>query len=176
MHYRSIALVTCLVLLPLVAYSQGEPGWGNMSLGATAEVSLPVGDFSKVAGTGYGGNVKYQLGVDSRSVFTATLGYLAWSTKDVGTNATAKPNALNLFAGGKYYFFPGFYGSLEAGLYFINFKYEGTVAGLQGSGTRFMVPIGVGFQKSGFEVGVRYMFFHPDLNSFSITAGYNFAL
>jgi hypothetical protein len=39
-----------------------------------------------------------------------------------------------------------------------------------------MLPIGLGFQKSGFEVGVRYMLFYVDFNKFSFTVGYNFAL
>ena len=43
-------------------------------------------------------------------------------------------------------------------------------------GTRFMLPIGLGFQKNGFEVGARYMLLDVNYNAFSFTVGYNFSL
>jgi len=39
-----------------------------------------------------------------------------------------------------------------------------------------MVPIGIGFQQSGFEIGARYMLLAVDYQSFSFTLGYNFML
>ncbi len=176
MSHRAIILVVCLALLPVVGLAQGEPGWGKMTLGANFELSVPVGDFGNAAGTGYGGNVRFQYGADSRSVFTGTAGYLVWSKKDLAGGTSMQPKAFNIFLGGKYYFAPGFYGSLEGGLYFLSYTYEGNVIGAEGTATRFMLPIGLGFQKSGFEIGARYMLYHPDFNSFSITLGYNFAL
>jgi len=109
-------------------------------------------------------------------VFTATAGYLVWSTKDLGANTSVQPAAFNIFLGGKYYVTEGLYASLEGGLYFMNYTYEGVVVGAEGTATRFMLPIGIGYQKSGFEVGVRYMLLNPDFNAFSFTLGYNFAL
>jgi hypothetical protein len=165
-----------LALIPLLGFAQGEPGWNKMSLGANFEVSLPVGDFTYAAETGYGGNLRFQYGQGVNTAFTATAGYLVWSKKDLGTNTSVQPKAFNFFLGGKYYFTDGLYGSLEGGLYFMTYTYEGNVLGAKGNATRFMLPVGVGYQKSGFEIGVRYMIFYADFNSFSITAGYNFAL
>ena len=71
-----VAIVAFMLFVPLVTFAQGEPGWSKSSLGASFEVSVPVGDFSEVAGLGYGGNVRYQYGMDNRGVFTATAGYL----------------------------------------------------------------------------------------------------
>ncbi len=170
------AILAALAICPLLAFAQGEPGFSKMSLGANFEVSLPMGDFSDWAGTGYGGNVRYQYGTDSRTVFTATAGYLAWTTKEMAANTSSQPKAFNIFLGGKYYLAPGFYGSLEGGLYFMTFTYTGNVIGAKGNQTYFMLPIGLGFQKSGFELGVRYMLYYHGFNSFSFTAGYNFAL
>ncbi len=176
MSKRGIILIACLILVPFVTFAQGEPGWGKMTLGANFELNLPVGDFGNVAGTGYGGNLRFQYGADSRSAFTATAGYLVWGKKDYAGGISGQAKAFNIFLGGKYYFAPGFYGSLEGGLYFTTFDYSGIVVGASGNATRFMLPIGLGFQKSGFEIGARYMLYHPDLNNFSITLGYNFAL
>jgi len=178
----AVVVVVCLIVVPFLAFAQNEPGYDKMSLGANFELSVPVGDFSNVADLGYGGNVKYQYGADTRSVFTATAGYIVWGEKDLA-NGTAvvggesiQWKAFNMFVGGKYYLAPGFFGSLEGGAYFLSSSYEGTQVGIEATATYFMLPIGIGYQRSGFEIGARYMLFHPDFNSVSITLGYNFAL
>jgi len=175
MKLSHVLAVVCLVLLAQVSFAQGEPGWSKHSLGANFELSLPMGDFGDVAEMGYGGNVRYQYGADRRGVFTATAGYLVWSAKGEGV-AAVEPKAFNIFLGGKYYLTEGLYASLEGGLYFVTYDYSGAVLNAEGSVTRFMLPIGVGFQKSGFEAGVRYMLLDMDFNSFSFTVGYNFML
>jgi hypothetical protein len=170
-----IALVACMIALPVMTFAQGEPGWNKSSLGANAELSLPMGDFADFAGVGYGGNVRYQYGADTRAAFTATAGYLVWSEKDL-PGGTGQPKAFSIFLGGKYYIAGGFYGSLEGGLYFVTYEKTGTRVEIKADGTAFMLPIGVGFQSNGFEVGVRYMILDVDINSFSFTLGYNFNL
>jgi len=175
-------LAVCLTALPLMMFAQGEPGYGKMTLGANFELSVPMGDFSNYGGTGYGGNIKYQYGAETRSVFTATAGYIVWGSKDISSGVSGvggesvQWKAFSLFAGGKYYVAPGFFGSLEGGVYFLSSTYEGGLVGATGTATYFMLPIGIGYQKNGFELGVRYMVLHPDFNQFSFTVGYNFAL
>jgi len=171
-----VAVFACIMAVPVLTFAQGEPGYNKSSLGATFEVSIPVGNFSNVAGTGYGGNLRYQWGANPRTVFTATAGYLVWGTKDLGLNTSVQPKAFNVFIGGKYYFTNGFYGTLEGGGYFLSYTYDGNVVGAQGNTFWFMLPIGIGFQKSGFELGVRYMLLAVDYNNFSFTLGYNFML
>jgi len=78
------AIVACVISIPMVAFAQGEPGFQKSSLGANFEISLPTDDlFKQVAGTGYGGNLRYQWGMDSRTAITATAGYLVWGKKDL---------------------------------------------------------------------------------------------
>ena len=178
-----VLFLFCIVAMPLLTFGQNEPGFGKMTLGANFELSIPVGDFGDVAGTGYGGNVRFQYGADIHSVFTATAGYLVWGEKDF-TNGTPSVigaqsvqwKAFNIFVGGKYYFAPGFFGSLEGGLYFVSADYSGGLVSASGSSTYFMLPIGIGYQKSGIEVAARYMLLHPDFNQISFLVGYNFAL
>jgi hypothetical protein len=176
MKLSALVALLCLILLPIASFAQGEPGWNKHSLGANFELSLPMGDFSDIAGTGYGGNARYQFGFDQKGVFTATAGYLVWSKKEYAAGNSSQPSAFNIFLGGKWYLYEGLFASVEGGLYFLNFKYEGNVVGAEGNTTRFMLPIGIGYQKSGFEVGVRYMLIDVNANSFSFTLGYNFAL
>jgi len=177
-----------LFLLPRVTIAQPEPGYNNKSLGANFELSLPVGTFSDVAGVGYGGNVRFQYGGDPRANLTTTAGYIVWTKMNLPSSVHVEPyttssvptvqvKAFDFFIGGKYYFYNGFFGTVEGGAYFLTYTYEGVSgAGLQGNTTYFMLPIGLGFQKSGIEVGVRYMLLHPDYNQISITLGYNFLL
>jgi hypothetical protein len=171
---KRVSLILCLVLVPLVTLAQGEPGRKKSSLGANFELSIPMGDFSYIAGTGYGGNLRYQYGSDAQTAFTATAGYMVWSKKEESDGSSVQPKAITIFCGGKYYIAPGFYGSLEAGLYFMSYRYEGTRVAVEGGTARFMVPIGIGYQKSGFELGVRYMIFDVNFSGFSFTLGYNF--
>ena len=172
-----LVVFVCMIAVPLGAFAQGEPGYNKSSLGANFEISIPTDDlFKEVAGTGYGGNVRYQWGANPQTAVTATAGYIVWGKKDLTTITSVQPKAFNFFIGGKYYFAPGFYGSLEGGIYFLTYTYEGNVVGAQGDTGWFMLPIGIGFQKSGFELGVRYMLLAADYNSFSFTLGYNFAL
>jgi hypothetical protein len=172
-----VTLCACMIALPMAASAQGEPGPRKSSLGANFEVSIPTDDlFKEVAGTGYGGNLRYPWGADARTAVTVTAGYLAWGKKDLGLNTSVESNAFNIFVGGKYYLAEGLYGSLEGGFYFLSYTYEGTVVGALASTAWFMLPIGIGYQKSGFEIGARYMLLAADYHSFSFTLGYNFML
>jgi len=116
------------------------------------------------------------MGTDTRTVFTATVGYIVWGTKDLGANTSVQAKAFNFFLGGKYYLAKDLYGSLEGGAYFYSYTYSGIVIGAYGDTGRFMLPIGIGYQKSGFEIGARYMLLATYWNCFSITLGYNFML
>jgi hypothetical protein len=172
-----VAVLACVLLVPMLAFAQGEPGFNKSSIGANFEVSLPTDNlFKEVAGTGYGGNLRYQWGMDARTALTATAGYIVWGKKDLGFNTSVQPAAFNFFIGGKFYFTKGLYGSVEGGIYFLSYTYEGTVVGAQGNTGWFMLPIGVGYQISGFEIGARYMLLAADYHSFSFTLGYNFML
>ncbi len=176
MKRSAFFIFVCVLALPLVTFAQGGPGWDKMSLGASFEVSLPMGDFQNAAGTGYGGNVRYQYGTGMNVAFTATAGYLVWTSKDMGAGTSMQPQAFNVFLGGKYFLPSGFFGSLEGGLYFMSYAYTGNVVGASGNATRFMIPIGIGYQSTGFELGVRYMPTYREFNNFSFTVGYNFPL
>jgi hypothetical protein len=176
MKLMYVVLLALVIALPAITFAQGEPGFNKMSLGVNAEVSVPVGDFSTIAGIGYGGNVRYQYGGDLRGVLTLTAGYLVWGKKDLGANTSVQPKAFSVFIGGKYYFVGGFFGTVEGGAYFMSYTYEGNVIGAEGNTGRFMLPIGLGFQKSGFEIGARYLLLATDFNAFSFTLGYNFML
>jgi hypothetical protein len=176
MRRVSVILFLTIILLPVSVLAQGEPGFMKHSLGVTGELSVPVGDFSEWAGIGYGGMVKYQYGVDGKTAATFSAGYLVWSKKDLGAAGTIQPKAFEIMGGGKFYFAPDFFGSIEGGLYFLSYDRTGTTFIVEATATRFMMPVGVGWQKNGFEIGARYYIFNIEANNFSFTLGYNWTL
>lgn len=171
-----VAIALCAAFLPLIASAQEATAQSKHTLGANAELSVPVGDFSNVAGIGYGGNVKYQYRAMPEGAFTVTAGYLIWTEKELSSLVTVQPSAFTVMLGGKFVIADGFYGSVEGGLYFLEYSYEGNYADKLGSTDRFMLPVGIGYEKSGFEVGARYMLLDTELPAFSLTVGYNFGL
>jgi hypothetical protein len=176
MRRVSVFLLLTVIIFPVNALSQGEPGYLKHSLGVTAELSVPVGDFSEIAGIGYGGMARYQYGADGKTAVTASAGYLVWSKKDFAGGGSIQPKAFEIMGGGKYYFAPGFFASLEGGFYFLSYSRTGQVVVVEDAATRFMMPFGVGYQMSGFEIGARYYLFNANANSFSFTLGYNWTL
>jgi len=170
-----VGLAVLVFMAPVFALAQGEPGPRRQSVGIAAELSVPVGDFSSIAGIGYGGILKHQYGVDLRSAVTVSAGYLVWSKEDVA-GGTIQPKAFEAMLGGKYYFTQGFFGSLEGGVYVLSFTHEGQVLGVEGDTWRFMLPVGFGYQVNGFEIGARYYLLSAQATSFSFTLGYNWIL
>jgi hypothetical protein len=181
-----IAFALCLVLLPFAASAQdttaqaapapAAPAKSKHTLGANVELSIPTGEFADVAGTGIGGNLKYQYFAMPEGALTLTAGYLSWEEKALSSLTALKTSAFNFMIGGKFFITEGFYGSVEGGLYFLDYNFTGPVVDQVGKTDRFMLPIGIGYEKSGFEAGARYMLLDTELPSFSITLGYNFGL
>jgi hypothetical protein len=171
-----IAVALCLAFLPLVAYAQEGTPESKHTLGANAELSLPVGEFSDVAGIGYGGSVKYQYRAMPEGAFTISAGYLIWTEKDITDLVTIQLSAPNIMVGGKFFMTDAIYGSVEGGVYFVNYSYTGNYADQLGNTEKFMLPIGIGYEKSGLEIAARYMLLDVNLPAFSMTLGYNWGL
>lgn len=173
---RTFAVVLAIALAFSFALSQGGPGRGKSSLGVGAEVSIPTGDFNELAGTGYGGFARYQYGMDAKTAFMLTLGYTVWTEEELGAGATIKPEAFRIAAGSKYFLAKGFYGSLEIGTDIYTFTRTGTLLGVEGSTWRFMLPLGLGYEMSGFDLSAKYYIFDLNYSSISVALGYNFTL
>lgn len=173
---RLFSVALAVLLASSLALAQGGPGRGKSALGIGAEVSIPTGDFSEFAGTGYGGFARYEYGMNAKTAFMLTLGYTVWTEKDLGVGGTIKPEAFRIAAGSKYFLGKGFYGSLEAGTDIYTFTRTGTLLGVEGTTWRFMLPLGLGYEMGGFDVGAKYYIFDLNYSSFSVTVGYNFTL
>lgn len=173
---KLFAVAVVMTVAASLAWSQGGPGRGGSTLGIGAEVSVPTGDFNELAGLGYGGFVRYQYGMDARSTFILTAGYTVWTEEELVGGATIQPKAFRIAGGGRYFFGKGFYGSLELGTDVYSFTRTGTILGVEGSTWRFMLPLGLGYEMGGFDIGAKYYIFDLNYSSFSVTLGYNFTL
>jgi hypothetical protein len=171
-----LAVLVALTLVSGTLIAQGGPGYNKHTLGVGAEVSIPTGDFADLVGTGYGGFLKYRYGQSGNATFTLSAGYSLWSEKTIA-DSKIKGSAFRFLGGGQYFFAPGFFGSLEVGLDAYSFDITGSgPIGIETSTWRFMVPVGLGYEVKGFEIGAKYYIFDVNYSSFSITVGYNFTL
>jgi hypothetical protein len=158
------------------ALAQGEPGRSRHMLGPFGSFSVPVGEFSDAAGTGYGGGIRYQLGVDKQAAFVSSVSYHAWGEKDFDSSSTAQTSAIQFLLGAKYYAIRGLFVSAELGLNSFTITLsDNAVPPVDFDKTRGRIatPVGVGYQLEGFEAIARYFLFDTDYRNFTFTVGYN---
>ncbi|HAA02789.1 MAG TPA: hypothetical protein DCE18_05400, partial [Syntrophobacteraceae bacterium] len=77
----AVALATMVVAG--LAFGQGMPGKGMMSLGVGAELSIPTAsDFSDANGMGFGGSARFQYGLENNISLYGPIGYMYWPAKE----------------------------------------------------------------------------------------------
>src|SRR5689334_6505370 len=107
---------TIVTLVALFFVTVGSFAQGRFSVGA--ELALPQGDLGDVAGTGFGGSVRYESPINENLSWMGTVGFLTFGEKD---DSGVKVSMIPVLAGVKYYFtesFGGFYAGAELGLSF----------------------------------------------------------
>jgi len=167
-------LLTVLVAIVLVAsFTSAQDLWGEgkMSYGAGAGIALPMGSVGDLYGMGLGGFVLGQYGLTPEILGTAQVGYTTFMEKEVGI-AKSSMSAVTILVGAKYNLgkmvTPGFYGSLQTGLYMASTKATvapvvipgfGTIGGgeVTGSGSEFVFAPGVGYEMGNLDFSVRYV-------------------
>ena len=172
----AVALATMVVAG--LAFGQGMPGKGMMSLGVGAELSVPTAsDFSDANGTGFGGSARFQYGLENNVTLYGTFGYMYWPQKEDIEGVDYKLTGLEFLAGGKYGFGSGFYGLAELGI--SSFTATVDIAGL-GSGdeteSKFMFAPGVGYAWQGLTIEAKYFLLDSDFANLRFRVGYDFAL
>lgn len=174
----AVALATLVVAG--LAFGQGMPAKGMMSVGAAFELGLPMGDFGDAYSTGIGGSARFLYGIENNITVYGGVGYLSWSLdQDVDGASTS---SLEFTAGGKYGFGPGFYALAELGIHSFSFSYEftdpisGQKMSFDDSESKFMLAPGVGYAWKAITVEVKYFLIDSDLNQFRFRVGYDFSL
>ena len=174
----AVALATMVVAG--LAFGQGMPAKGKMSVGAGFEFGLPMGDFGDGFSTGIGGSGRFLYGIEDNITIYGGIAYLSWSLDESVDGASS--STLEFTAGGKYGFGQGFYGLAELGIHSFSFSYDytdpftGQKMSFDKSESRFMLAPGVGYAWKAITVEVKYFLLDSDLNQFRFRVGYDFSL
>lgn len=177
----AIALATMVVAG--LAFGQGMPGKGMMSLGIGGELSIPTAsDFSDANGMGFGGSGRFQYGLENNVTLYGTIGYMYWPEKEDVSGFDYKLTGLEFLAGGKYGFGKGFYGLAELGIcsFTASVEYTDPFTGQSFSGdeseSKFMLAPGVGYAWQGLTIEAKYYLLDSDFANLRFRVGYDFAL
>ena len=176
----AVALAT-LVLAGL-AFGQGMPGKGMMSVGVGAELGLPMGDFGDAYKTGFGGSGRFLYGIENNITIYGDIAYMSWSADEDVLGADVSTSTFEFMAGGKYGFGSGFYGLAELGIHSYSYSYDyvepftGQTLKFDGSDSKFMFAPGAGYAWKAITVEVKYYLLDSDLNQFRFRVGYDFSL
>jgi hypothetical protein len=168
---RKIFLATVLVVASFIGANAQS---GNNQVGIAFDAGIPTGDLKDAVKTGFGGQVRGLLGVGTAGQVSLTVGWMTFKEKEE-TGYNMKFNALPILAGYRHNF-SGIYVEPQVGYGSYKFKMDGFDGESEGA---FTWAAGVGYAKSGVDVGVRYQSATKDgenLSLIGIHLGYNFTL
>ncbi len=150
---------------------------------AGVEVGIPMGNFSNVAGAGFGVSGRYEASIKDKLNWTASAGFLSFSGKAFLGGTFGNVSLVPLVGGIKYYFNEaknGFYGTADIGLSFINYSVAYPNSGngngvtfASASTTRFGLAPGVGYRMGNWDFTGRFNLV-SDFNYFGLRAAYIF--
>jgi hypothetical protein len=154
----------------------------KMSIGAGADVMIPIGSFGDKWSTGFGGTAEFDYMVKPTLSVTGKLGYLTWSAKDLPSGVSATYSGVPFLVGGKYYFrfmseapVRG-YGHLELGMMFGSVSASGSRLVVSESKTDFTIVPSLGLEipagtNGSVDISMRY-FDIASKGSLGLRAGY----
>ncbi|MEO8400141.1 MAG: hypothetical protein ABI550_10090, partial [Ignavibacteriaceae bacterium] len=120
---KLLVVLFAVLLFGSISYSQTPP----MSIGVGANLALPIGNFSDVAGTGFGVTGTFEMKFLPNFTGTGTIGYIKWGGKDF-PNFSYSYSGIPILVGGKYYFTPvtPVYGMAQIGFTILSASYDYT--------------------------------------------------
>lgn len=175
---KKLFLAIAIVAVSLTVSAQS----GKNEIGVGFDLNIPNGDFSDSYKLGFGGYVKGLYGIGTAGQITLTSGYTTFSAKDEALTAAglddAKFGIIPILAGYRHNF-DGFYAEPQIGYGIYREKIETGGVKVSESSGAFTWAVGLGFAKSGFDIGARYQSASKDGTTFGvigIRVGYNFSL
>lgn len=180
---KHLSIILGLILLVVFTNVNAQ---SKMHLGVGADISLPMGSFGDVAGLGFGGSVRGELGLADNINGMATVGYLTYGGKDFG-NSSYSYSAIAILVGAKYYIgTDGLYTMAETGFHLWTYSVESqpvTIGGFTVGGgsndfsaSEFSYGVGVGYEFGSFDVNVKYTGAGSGISYIGARVGYRFAL
>lgn len=167
---RKFLFVTVLVVASFIGVNAQK---GNNQIGVAFDLGIPTGDLGDMVKTGFGGQVRGLLGVGTAGQVSLTAGWSTFKEKEE-TGVNLKENIIPVLLGYRHNF-NGFYVEPQVGYG----SYATKSDLVDGSDGAFTWAAGIGYAKSGIDVGARYQSGHKDGSSLSLIGihiGYNFTL
>ena len=179
-------LVLCVVALFMIGLTNAQTS--KLKIGVGAYIGLPMGNFGDVTSLGFGGVAQGEYDLAPQIVGTLTTGYLVFSGKTVSGFDMGKWSIIPILVGGKYFFTPMFYGTVQIGLNMVSYTNKHVYTGFNPvtgqitygdatvSSSEFGFNFGVGYEMKPFDFLVKYGTFGSDASAISLTALYKFPL
>jgi len=175
---KKLFLLTAIACISLLSRAQK----GNNQIGVAFEVGIPMGDFGDAVKTGFGGLIRGAYGVGSAGHITLTTGYSSFRSKSEIEDAIGADkitySIVPILAGYRHNF-SGFFIEPQIGYGIYGGKIKGGAFETSSSDGAFTYGGGLGYEKSGFEIGARIQAASKNSSTTSfigIHVGYNFSL
>ncbi len=143
-------------------------------IGVHGSLALPMGNFSDVAGLGFGGGVSYERELRENMTYLAKVSYLTFGEEEVGA-AKYSYTMIPMMGQTNYYFGDNedmrFYGSFAAGYYLISVD----VGSASSSANKVGFALGGGMKMKSLDFSAAYNLVDGSNFSFlGVNVGYNF--
>jgi len=175
---KRLLLLTAIVTISVLAKAQT----GNNQIGVAFEVGVPLGDFGDGSKAGFGGLLRGAYGIGTAGHITLTTGYLSFRAKSEVEDAFGADKVTStvvpILAGYRHNF-SGFYVEPQIGYGIYGSKIKGGLFDGSDSEGAFSYGGGLGYEKSGLEIGARIQAATKDGSTISFIGfhvGYNFTL
>ncbi|CAN5371283.1 hypothetical protein BH09BAC3_BH09BAC3_12720 [soil metagenome] len=157
-----------LLLLSSILFCGSIVASAQLSVGL--DLGSPVGNFSNIAATGFGGSLRYDKTISDKLSWTAAIGYLSFGGKNYSVGNVSIPfgntTDIPISGGLKYYFSEadnGFYGGLDLNVNFLStyaYSYNSGNGGgynlVTDSQTLFGISPGIGYRLTNWDFSGRY--------------------
>jgi len=175
---KRLLLLTAIISVCSLSKAQT----GNNQIGIALEVGVPMGDFGDAAKAGFGGLLRGAYGIGTAGHITLTTGYESFRSKSDLEDALGADkityNIVPILAGYRHNF-SGFYIEPQIGYGIYGSKIKGGTFDGSDSEGAFTFGGGLGYEKTGFEIGARIQAASKDGSTTSFIGfhvGYNFTL
>src|SRR3546814_398684 len=145
---KTIEKTLCVLALTLVS-TFGYAQTGFHTVGAGAEVALPMGDFGNAYGIGFGATGKAFYGITEKGDISGTLGYIHFRMKDDSDMMSGSMGMIPIMFGYRHDF-GGLYGEPQLGLMMLRSKVTFNdsmglgLSNLSGSSSTSKISFGLG--------------------------------
>jgi|GEM_PF-2172813 len=173
---KTLVASAILIAFSLSAIAQK----GDNKIGIGGEFAVPVGSvFKQEVNSGFGGWIKFLFGAGKADRISFSSGYTSFSAKGSNSQESATLSILPFLFGFQHVVVSGLYLEPQVGLASYRAKYTSGGQSISGSKNAFTYAVGIGYQISDIDFGLRYQngtIEGYNYANMAFRVGYNFSL